>query len=242
MTTNELRIAACVLGVALSACQGRRTPPQPEKPRDSRSYALGYQTGANLKHDHVTVSADDYLAGARDALAGGQPRVNQSEITTAVAEVRRQVVVGRKAAAKEKAEKNLAEGKVFREKALAQTGVKALPSGLTYKVLQQGTGRTPRVGDTVTLNYKSRHIDGTEFASSAKYGKPVSVGLDQVIPGWKEALVLMPEGSRWELVVPPDLAYGARGAAGVEPNSTLVFEVELVSVTPAAKGKGLTMR
>jgi FKBP-type peptidyl-prolyl cis-trans isomerase FkpA len=109
-------------------------------------------------------------------------------------------------------------------------------------VLQQGTGRTPRLGDSVTLNYKSRHIDGSEFASSANAGKPVTVGLDQVIPAWKEALLLMSEGSRWELVVPPELAYGPRGALGIEPNSTLVFEVELVSVSPATKGKGLTMR
>jgi FKBP-type peptidyl-prolyl cis-trans isomerase len=242
MFRNEMRIVACSLCALLAACHARGNQPQPGHPKDQRSYSLGYQTGSNLRTERITVVTDDYLAGVRDAVAGAQPRVNQSEINAAVAEVRRQVVVGRKAAAKEKAEKNLADGKAFRTKNRTNEGVKALPSGLAYKVLKQGAGRTPRTGDTVTLNYRSRHIDGVEFASSAKYGKPVSVGLEQVIPGWKEALLLMPEGSRWELVVPPELAYGARGAPGVEPNSTLVFEVELVTVAPGAKGKGLTMR
>jgi len=242
MSRNQLLIAACLSCASLAACHKTRSQPHAESPKDSRSYSLGYQTGANLKTEKITVVSDDYLAGVRDALVDAQPRVSQREINSVVAEVRRQVVVGRKAAAKEKANKTLTEGQAFREKNRRQEGVKILPSGLAYKILKQGAGRTPRVGDMVTLNYRSRHIDGVEFASSEKNGKPVSVGLDQVIPGWREALLLMPEGSRWELVVPPELAYGQRAVPGIEPNSTLVFEVELISVTSGPKGKDLTMR
>jgi FKBP-type peptidyl-prolyl cis-trans isomerase len=233
---------ALLLGVLLAACHSTKKKPVVEKPKDTKSYGLGYQTGANLRTEKIEVSVDDYLAGARDALAGSRPQMSQQQIRAAVMEARAQFMVTRKAALKDKAEKNLSEGKVFLDKNRKAAGVKVLPSGLQYKVLKQGTGRTPKAGDTVTLNYRSRRIDGFEFASSFKQDKPASVGVNQVIPAWREALQLMKEGAQWQLTVPPDLAYGAKGAPGVEPNSALVFEVELLAVTPAAKGKSLSMR
>ena len=129
------------------------------------------------------------------------------------------------------AQDNLARGKAFLEENAKKEGVKTLPSGLQYRVIQEGSGATPGATDTVTVNYRGTLIDGTEFDSSYSRGKPATFRADRVIRGWTEALQMMKEGAKWELFIPPDLAYGERGAGGkIGPNSTLVFEVELVSV------------
>ena len=126
------------------------------------------------------------------------------------------------------------EGEAFLADNKTKDGVVALPSGLQYKILTQGTGPTPAASDTVNCNYRGTLINGTEFDSSYKRNQPASFPVGQVIKGWTEALQLMPVGSKWQLFIPPDLAYGPRGAGGViGPNATLIFEVELLSI----KGK-----
>jgi FKBP-type peptidyl-prolyl cis-trans isomerase FklB len=134
---------------------------------------------------------------------------------------------------KDKADKNRAAGQAFLEENKSKDGVVVLPSGVQYKVLKEGTGSSPSVRDTVAVNYRSSLVDGTEFANSYKQRKPVTVSLARVIPGWREALLLMKEGSKWQIFIPSDLAYGAKGGSGIEPNSTLVFEVELLHVGSA---------
>ncbi len=134
---------------------------------------------------------------------------------------------------KEKADKNLAAGKAFLEENKKKEGVTALPSGLQYKVLKEGAGKTPKAADTVTAHYRGTLTDGTEFESSYKKEKPLTFKVDGVIKGWTEALLLMKEGSKWQIVIPPDLAYGERGSPVIPPNSTLIFEVELISVNAA---------
>ena len=109
-------------------------------------------------------------------------------------------------------------------------GVKTLPSGLQYKVLTAGSGKTPKATDEVTVQYRGSFIDGTEFDSSYKRGKPLTLQLDNVIPGWKEPLLLMQEGAKWQLFIPPEMAYGDQGMGAIPPNATLIFELELVSV------------
>jgi FKBP-type peptidyl-prolyl cis-trans isomerase len=131
---------------------------------------------------------------------------------------------------KEKAEKNLSEGKLFMEENKQKEGVQTLPSGLQYKVLMEGSGKTPKATDEVTINYRGSLLDGTEINSSYKSGKPGIFRVDRVIRGWMEALQLMKEGSKWQLFVPPALGYGERGEGRIPPNSTLIFEVELISV------------
>jgi FKBP-type peptidyl-prolyl cis-trans isomerase FklB len=129
------------------------------------------------------------------------------------------------------AAKNKAEGQAFLAKNKTQPGVATLPSGLQYKVLKAGQGKKPTINDTVVCNYRGTFINGTEFDSSYKRNQPASFAVDGVIKGWTEALQLMPVGSKWQLFIPPELAYGERGAQGaIPPNSTLIFEVELLSI------------
>jgi len=133
--------------------------------------------------------------------------------------------------AKKLAEKNKKSGEAFLEGNKTKEGVKTLPSGLQYKVITEGTGKSPKVTDTVTVNYRGTFIDGTEFDSSYKRGQPATFQVNSVIPGWTEALQLLKEGAKWQLFIPPQLAYGEKGAGGViGPNTTLIFEVELISV------------
>jgi FKBP-type peptidyl-prolyl cis-trans isomerase len=127
-------------------------------------------------------------------------------------------------------EKNKVEGTAFLTENKKKEGVKTLPSGLQYKVIKEGTGKTPKATDTVVTQYKGTLIDGKEFDSSYKRGEPATFPVNGVIRGWTEALQLMKEGSTWQLVVPPELAYGEQGAGPIGPNATLIFEVELVSV------------
>jgi FKBP-type peptidyl-prolyl cis-trans isomerase FklB len=131
----------------------------------------------------------------------------------------------------EVATKNKKEGEAFLVENKKKQGVKTLPSGLQYKVIKEGTGKKPKLGDTVTAHYWGTLIDGTEFDSSYKRGQPANFPVSGVIPGWTEALQLMGEGAKWQLFIPSNLAYGERGAgAGIGPNATLIFEIELISV------------
>jgi FKBP-type peptidyl-prolyl cis-trans isomerase FklB len=128
---------------------------------------------------------------------------------------------------------NKKEGDAFLAANKTKEGVVTLPSGLQYKILQEGTGPKPTASDTVVCNYRGTLLNGTEFDSSYKRGQPATFAVGQVIHGWTEALQLMTVGSKWQLFIPPDLAYGPRGAGNdIGPNATLVFEVELVSIQP----------
>jgi FKBP-type peptidyl-prolyl cis-trans isomerase len=136
-------------------------------------------------------------------------------------------------AIKATAEQNKKTGETFLAENKTKEGVKILPSGLQYKILKQGSGVQPQDADTVEVNYRGTLIDGTEFDSSYKRGQPVSFPVDGIIPGWKEALKLMPVGSKWQLFIPSSLAYGEKGAGGeIGPNATLIFEVELLAIKP----------
>jgi FKBP-type peptidyl-prolyl cis-trans isomerase FklB len=133
--------------------------------------------------------------------------------------------------AKKLGEKNKKEGEAFLSENRKKEGIKALPSGLQYKVVKAGTGKKPKSTDTVTTHYRGTLIDGTEFDSSYRRGQPASFPVSGVIAGWTEALQLMEEGAKWQLFIPPNLAYGERGAGSqIGPNATLIFEIELISI------------
>ena len=150
------------------------------------------------------------------------------EITTAF---QKEMMAKQEELNKKLGEKNKKEGEVFLAENKKKEGVKTLPSGLQYKVIKAGTGKKPKLTDTVTTNYRGTLIDGTEFDSSYRRGQPASFPVNGVIPGWTEALQLMEEGAKWQLFVPPNLAYGDRGAGRqIGPNATLIFEVELISI------------
>ena len=198
--------------------------------KDRESYSLGYQFGQNMKAQGVELNLKVYTSGIEDALRGANPTLSQEEIHKTISDLQKRIATAQQKELKGMADKNLADAKVFMESNKKKEGVKTLPSGLQYKILTEGSGKTPKATDEVTVNYKGSLIDGREFDNSYKRGTPANFRVDKVIRGWTEGLQLMKEGSKWELFIPPELGYGERGAGPVPPNSVLIFEVELISV------------
>ena len=204
--------------------------PELKNQKDKESYSLGYQFGQSVKSQGLDINVELYTSGIRDALSGSKPQLSQEEMRQTVSELQKRFIAAREKELKEMSVKNLAAGKVFMEENKKKEGVKTLPSGLQYKVLAEGSGKTPKAADNVTVNYKGTFINGAEFDSSYKRGTPLTFQVDKVVKGWTEALQLMKEGSKWQLFIPPELGYGERGTGNIPPNSILVFEVELISV------------
>jgi len=199
------------------------------------SYALGMsigtQVGGNLKKQSVEVDPTLVSQGLKDALSGAKPRLTQEEAQAVLTEVQSEVRKEQQEKMQEASAKNKTEGEAFLAANKSKEGVVTLPDGLQYKILTAGTGPKPTASDSVVCNYRGTLINGTEFDSSYKRGQPATFGVGQVIKGWTEALQLMPVGSKWQLVIPSSLAYGERGAgADIGPDSTLIFEVELLSI------------
>jgi FKBP-type peptidyl-prolyl cis-trans isomerase FklB len=211
--------------------------------KQKRSYAIGAdigkKVGGQLKAQSVELDPAMVARGMRDALSGAQPAMTDEEIRATLTELRTQLQQKQAAIAQEASAKNKQEGEAFLSANKGKEGVTTLPSGLQYKVLKQGEGKKPLATDTVQCNYRGTLIDGTEFDSSAKHGgAPATFPVNGVIKGWTEALQLMPVGSKWQLFIPSDLAYGDRGAGGnIGPGATLIFEVELVSIQEKAEAK-----
>ena len=196
------------------------------------SYIIGTDIGKNLKKQSIDVDPDLLFMGIKDGLMDNKLLLPDSVIQTCMAAFQQEMMAKQTAMSAKLAEKNMEEGKAFLEANKKRDSVVTLPSGLQYKILVKGTGKTPSVDDTVTTHYKGMLIDGTEFDNSYKRGEPATFPVKGVIPGWTEALQLMPVGSKWELFIPSELAYGERGAGQViGPNSTLIFEVELLSIS-----------
>ena len=189
------------------------------------SYALGMSLGNNLLQSGITALDYTRLArGIQDVLEGRTPEMSYQEAQTAInnffAELQRKA-----------GQKNREEGQTFLAANARRPEVVTLPSGLQYEVVREGTGAKPKPSDTVEVHYHGTLIDGTVFDSSVRRGTPATFGVTQVIPGWVEALQLMPVGSKWKLYIPSELAYGAQGAGGaIGPHTTLVFEVELLGI------------
>ncbi len=199
------------------------------------SYALGMNIGKglgeNLKKQSVEVDWNLVAKGLKDTVAGGKTQLTQEEAQAVLTEVQTEVRKQQQEKAQEASAKNKAEGEAFLAANKSKEGVVTLPDGLQYKILTAGTGPKPTATDSVECNYRGTLIDGKEFDSSYKRGKPATFGVSQVIKGWTEALQLMPVGSKWQLFIPSSLAYGPRGAgAEIGPDSTLIFEVELLSI------------
>ena len=187
--------------------------------------------GRSLKKQSDDIDSASLVRGLKDTLAGGTVLLTDEEAQAALSELQGEVRQKEEAEAQKAGEANMKEGEAFLADNKTKEGVVTLPSGLQYKILTAGTGPKPAASDTVVCNYRGTFINGTEFDSSYKRGQPASFPVGQVIKGWTEALQLMPVGSKWQLFIPPDLAYGQRGAGGaIGPNATLVFEVELLSI------------
>jgi FKBP-type peptidyl-prolyl cis-trans isomerase FklB len=204
--------------------------------KDKASYAIGLNIGKSMHKDSVDVDPNILLRGMKDGLAGAKPLLTDEEAKAAM--VALQADLRKKGEEKMlvQGEANKKQGDAFLAENKTKDGVVTLPSGLQYKILKEGTGPKPTATDTVVCNYKGTLLDNTEFDSSYKRGQPATFPVSGVIKGWTEALQLMPVGSKWELFIPADLAYGARGGpgGGIGPNAALVFEVELMSIQPKA--------
>ncbi len=199
--------------------------------KDKLSYAIGMNVGSGLRRDGVDVDPNLVARGLQDVMAGGKTLMTDEQAESFIVALRNQLREKAMAQREQEATTNKTEGDAFLAANKSKPGVVTLPSGLQYKVLKAGTGPKPTASDTVKCNYRGTLINGTEFDSSEKHGGPATFPVSGVIKGWTEALQLMPVGSKWQLFVPPDLAYGARGADDViGPNATLIFEVELLSI------------
>jgi FKBP-type peptidyl-prolyl cis-trans isomerase len=206
--------------------------------KQKASYALGQNIGKGLQKDGVEVDSTSLARGLRDAMAGNKSLLTDEEAKAALTALATEVRAKQQAKLEAIGTENKQKGDEFLAANKSKEGVVALPSGLQYKILKEGSGPKPTAGDKVTCNYSGTLIDGKEFDSSYKRGQPVTFSVGEVIKGWNEALQLMPVGSKWQLVVPPDLAYGDRGAGqDIGPKSTLVFEVELLSIAPKTDAK-----
>jgi len=209
-----------------------------ETQKDKASYAVGMNIGKSMKKDNIDIDPEILARGMRDALEGKEPLLSEEETQKVLAALQSDMVKHQQEAFQQASEKNKKEGEAFLATNKDKPGIVTLPSGLQYKILQTGDGSKPTAADTVVCNYRGTLVDGTEFDSSYKRGKPATFPVGQVIKGWTEALQLMPVGSKWQLFVPSNLAYGDRGAGGaIGPNATLIFEVELVSIQAKTEAK-----
>jgi len=224
-----------VLGVWLLAAQvSAQETPALKTEKDKASYAIGVDLARNIKRQGIEVGADTLAKGLRDVLSGEKLLMSEDDIRATLsafqAELKRKKAQGRMMPG-EDAEDNKKAGEAFLAKNKTNEGVVTLASGLQYKVLKAGDGKKPTEADTVECHYRGTLIDGTEFDSSYRRGQPATFKVTGVIPGWREALKLMPVGSMWQLLIPPQLAYGERGAGrDIGPNATLIFEVELLAI------------
>ncbi|RME69029.1 MAG: FKBP-type peptidyl-prolyl cis-trans isomerase [Verrucomicrobia bacterium] len=191
------------------------------------SYGIGLNVGSSIaSRGGLDVDTTAFLAGLRDGLAGAEPRLDDATIREAMLQLQAKA----DAARQQVAGKNFDEAKAWLAKNAQREEVTVTDSGLQYEILTAGDGPTPSANDTVEVHYHGTLIDGTVFDSSVERGETATFPVNRVIPGWVEALQLMPVGSKWRLFVPPDLAYGAQGVGDIPPNAALIFDVELIAI------------
>ncbi|HEY1600654.1 MAG TPA: FKBP-type peptidyl-prolyl cis-trans isomerase [Pirellulales bacterium] len=226
MRAMPLFVLIAFLAATASAQAPKQKPvvKQPASSAATASYIIGYQIGANFKRQHVPIDGQAIIKGLQEGLAGGKPPMTEEQMDEVMRAFQKEVTA-------RMSEQGKQEGEAFLATNAKAPGVKTTKSGLQYKVLKEGTGKSPQKSDTVTTHYKGTLIDGTPFDSSYDRNEPASFQVDGVIGGWTEALQMMKVGSKWQLFIPSDLAYGPQGSPPtIPPNSTLIFEVELLKI------------
>ena len=238
--THKKWILAAAVGLLASFAATAQDAPELKTDKDKFSYALGMNFGEKLRQQGLDLDTAVFEKAFAQSFAGGKTAMTDQDMQTLLTAAGQEI---RKKMAAQQAEKGTAaqkEGEAFLAANKSKEDVVTLPSGLQYKILKAGTGEKPTLNDSVVCNYKGTLINGTEFDASEKHGGPATFPVKGVIAGWTEALQLMPTGSKWELFVPSNLAYGPQGPGDIGPNATLIFEVELVSIqksaAPAAAG------
>ena len=202
-------------------------------------YALGTNVGRTFKQQNFPVDIDSVIAGMRDAFTGGTLKMDDAKIAETLQKLQTTLQANAQAAQETATKKNADDGTAFFAKNGTAEGVVTTKTGLQYKVVTAGDGKKPTAEDTVKVHYRGTLLDGTEFDSSYARGEPVTFPVNAVIPGWTEALQLMPVGSKWQVFIPSDLGYGPGGAGDkIGPNAALIFDVELLSIEPKAAATG----
>jgi FKBP-type peptidyl-prolyl cis-trans isomerase FklB len=230
-TSPSTPTASATAKVSASPTTAPGDPTPFKDQRERASYSLGMTIGEDMKRQSLDLDADTLMAGFKAAFTGDKLLLTDEQRRETLTAFQRDVTARAMAEHKAVAEKNKKAGEEFLAANKTKDGVKALPSGLQYKVLAEGKGAQPKLTDQVTVNYKGTLIDGTEFDSSYKRGEPATFPVSEVIKAWTEVLPLMKTGAKWQLFVPAELAYGERGAGkDIPPNATLIFEVELLAV------------
>ncbi|KTC94011.1 FKBP-type peptidyl-prolyl cis-trans isomerase [Legionella erythra] len=238
-------VAAAVVSLAMTTAfaetttpaAGTTTPATAATPAtlttdiDKLSYSIGADLGKNFKKQGIEISPSAMAKGLQDGMSGSQLLLTEDQMKDVLSKFQKDLMAKRNAEFTKKAEENKSKGEAFLSQNKTKEGVVTLPSGLQYKIIEKGNGAKPTKEDTVTVEYTGRLIDGQVFDSTDKTGKPATFKVSQVIPGWTEALQLMPAGSVWEVYVPASLAYGPRSVGGpIGPNETLIFKIHLISV------------
>jgi len=223
-------LAVPLLGLAYGTCLAAE-PVELKTENDKINYSVGYRLGSDFQRQGVEINSNIVQKAIDDATGGGEALMTEEEMRTVMMNMATRLKAEQMEKMKKQGAENVKAGEAFLAENAGKEGVKTTDSGLQYKVITAGAGKSPQKSDKVTVHYRGTLIDGTEFDSSYSRNEPATFGVGQVIPGWTEALQLMKEGDKWEIVLPSKLAYGERGAgAKIPPNSTLIFEVELISV------------
>jgi FKBP-type peptidyl-prolyl cis-trans isomerase FklB len=228
--TKHMRMTTLISVALLAAASGSLYAEESLKLEDETArinYSLGYQIGGDFKRQGVEMNPDAVVKGIEDALSGAEPLIPPEEMKATLMNLKRKVLAEKRARGREAELERIAEGEKFMQENAAKAGVTTTDSGLQYKIIEPGSGKTPKPTDEVTVNYRGTLTNGNEFDSSYERGEPAKFRLDGVIKGWTEGLQLIKEGGKIQLVIPPKLAYGQRGPLG---HRTLVFDVELISV------------
>jgi FKBP-type peptidyl-prolyl cis-trans isomerase FklB len=229
---KSIVLSAVALSFAVSVFADEK-PPQLKDLKDKASYSLGLNFGFNFKRQNIDLNNDAFAAGFKDAMSNRKPLMSEQEVRETMMAFEKDIQQKQAATA----QKNAAEAEKFLGENKTKEGVKTAGSGLQYKVLKEGAGAQPKSSDSVTVNYRGTLLDGTEFDSSYKRGEPATFPVGGVIKGWTEALQLMKVGSKFQLFIPANLAYGEQGRPGIPPNSVLIFEVELMDVKSPQAGE-----
>lgn len=225
---NTLLAILCLTLLATSAFAQEKTALKTDQ--EKASYSLGYKIGLDFRQQGIKIDPDSLVKGMKDSFSGGKTALTEEQMQEALMALQKEVLASQEEKFIKMADENLKKGEKFLRENRKEEGVKTTTSGLQYKVLTKGTGKKPGPDDTVTVHYRGRLIDGTEFDSSYKRNEPATFPVKGVIPGWTEALQMMKEGAKWRLFIPANLAYGEKGVPGIGPNSPLIFDVELISI------------
>ncbi|WP_417392178.1 FKBP-type peptidyl-prolyl cis-trans isomerase [Gimesia sp.] len=236
---SKWHLAACLsvafLGFSASAnAQNEKADSGKSALKDQKqkvSYGIGFNLGQNLMRDQLDLDPQILAKGIVDAMTKQKPQMTEEEIRDTLLAFQKELRDQQEAKMKKAQAENVTKGKKFLEANAKKEGVKTTKSGLQYKVIKSGKGKTPTDKDSVTTHYRGTLIDGTEFDSSYKRNQPATFPVSGVISGWTEALQLMKEGDKWQLFIPSDLAYGERGSGpDIGPNEVLIFDIELLKV------------